>query len=598
MSGIAALLAAPSAAETALLAHAAAGTLCQLGPACPDPADPAAPRIRAALLAHLICGGSAAAPVAPEGVRLIGAVIDGPLNLSFREARGETDLRLCTFTHPLAARRASLVQLVLNGSRLPGLLAEGVVVAGSVFLVGLQAGGRLSFANAQIGGQLALNGATLAGLTAQGARIGASAYLRAASGTPFTCEGEASLSGAEIAGQLACDGARFRAIGGIALNLQGLRIAGDVIFRDQGALPFHAEGEVRLSGARIGGQLDCASAEFDNPGGHALSAQRMEVAAEFFWQNVTVSAGSLHLPSARVGDLVDDLASWPAGGRCYLDGFAYDRITRGAPTDAATRLRWLAQVAGGDGPFLPQPYGQCARVLHAMGHEAAARRIMEEQSRLKGIARRRAALAAPLAPRAPAQAPAPATAPAPTTPPASPALPPLARAGARLLVGFDLVWDAAARGVVGYGFAPFRALYWLAALIVLASLLAAAAWNEGSMAPANDLVAASDSWQALLAQDCLPLASPGCLGNPAAAWNGAAGSGVDWETFHPLAWGTDLVVPVIELGQTGAWGPSASRGPWGHALWWARWPLIVAGWLVSALAAAAATGIIQRSPPS
>ena len=65
------------------------------------------------------------AETGPEGVRLFGAVIDGPLNLSFREARGETDLRLCTFTHPLAARRASLVQLVLNGSRLPGLLAEG-----------------------------------------------------------------------------------------------------------------------------------------------------------------------------------------------------------------------------------------------------------------------------------------------------------------------------------------------------------------------------------------------------------------------------------------------------------------------------------------
>lgn len=637
---LAGLLSSPTPAEAALLAHAAAGTLCQLSPACPDPADPGAPRIRAALLSHLICGGSAAAPVAPEGVRLIGAVVEGPLQLSFRTAQGETDLRLCAFTHPVAARRASLVQLVLNGSRLPGLSAEGAVVAGSVFLVGLAATGRLSLAHATIGGQLALNGARLAGLTAQGARIGASAYLRAASGTPFVCEGEVSLSGAEIAGQLACDGARFRAPGGIALNLQGLRAAGDVIFRDQGALPFHAAGEVRLSGARIGGQLDCASAEFDNPGGPALSAQRMEVAAEFFWQNVTVTAGSLHLPSARVGDLVDDLASWPAAGRCHLDGFTYDRISRGAPTDAATRLRWLERVAAGPGRFLPQPYGQCARVLHAMGHEAEARRIMEEQSRLKGIARRRAARAAagiaerpapglspaaqgmplpapadtadtansiaPSAAAAPAASAAPAaagggskpggaaaTAPAPPSVPAA-----LRRLRARLLIGFDLGWDAAARAVVGYGFAPFRALYWLAGLILLAGALAGAAWTEGSMAPANDLVAASESWQAVLARDCLPQATPGCLANPAAEWNGAAGAGVDWEGFHPLAWGTDLVVPVIELGQTGAWAPSAERGRWGFALWWARWPLIVAGWLVSALAAAAATGIIQRSPPS
>ncbi len=72
---------------------------------------------------------------------------------------------------------------------------------------------------------------------------------------------------------------------------------------------------------------------------------------------------------------------------------------------------------------------------------------------------------------------------------------------------------------------------------------------------------------------------------------------MDWEGFHALAWGADLVIPVVELGQTRAWGPSAARGPWSEVLFWARWPLIVLGWLVSALAAAAATGIIQRTPP-
>ncbi len=568
---LATCLASPSAAERALLAHAAAGTPCRLAATRPDPEDPAAPRVRAALLAHLICGGSPAAPVAPEGVRLVGAVIDGPLVLSFREAQGETDLRACAFTHVLAARRAGLVQLVLNGSLLPGLVAEGATIAGSAFLTGIRATGRLSFAHAAIGGQVALNAAELRGLTAQGARIGASAYLRAADGTAFVCDGEASLSGAEIAGQLACDGARFRNPGGIALTLQGARIAGDVLFRDQGALPFHAEGEVRLSGARIGGQLDCSCAEFDNPGGHALSAQRMQVGAEFFWQNVAVPAGRLHLPSAQVGDLVDDLASWPGDERTYLDGFTYDRITRGAPTDAATRLAWLARVARKDGRFLPQPYGQCARVLHAMGHEAEARRIMEEQARLKGQARRRAALAAAATPRQ--------------------------RLAARLRNGFDYGWDAAAHAVIGYGYAPFRSLYWIAGLILIAAALAQAAWTEGSMAPANDLVAASESWQSVLAQDCLPRPFPGCVQNPAAVWNAADGTGVDWETFQPLAWGADLVVPVPDFGQTATWSPSSGRGFWGFTLWWARWPLVLAGWAVTALAAAAATGIIQRGVP-
>lgn len=563
---IAAVLAGPlTPAEQALLSHAAAGTLCQVGTACPDPADSTAPRIRAGLLAHLICGGSAEAPVAPQGIRLIGAVIDGPLILSFCEARGETDLRLCAFTDPVAARRTRFAQLVLSGSHLPGLVAEGAEIAGSAFLLGVTATARISFATASIGGQLALHGARIAGLTAQGARIGASVYLRAASGTPFQSQGAVSLAGAEIAGQLACDGARLLNPGGLALTLQATRIAGDAVFRTQGALPFHAEGEVRLSVAQIGGQLDFGGARLSNAGGNALSAQRMQVGAEFFWQGVTVAEGALHLPSAQVGDLVDDLASWPAGGRTYLDGFTYDRITRDAPTDAAPRLAWLARTATKDGRFLPQPYGQCAAVLHRMGHEAEARAIMEEQARLKGRARRKAARA-------------------------------MGGAGAAL-AAFDWLWDSAARVIVGYGYAPFRALGWIAALCAIAAALSGAAWTEGSMAPNNDLITTSESWPLLMKQDCIPDRFPGCIANPAEVWNGTTGAGLDWESFHPIAYGIDVVVPVVDIGQTAAWSPSRDRGFWGFALWWARWPLIYLGWLVSALAAAAATGIIQRNPP-
>jgi hypothetical protein len=558
---------APTEAERALLAAVAAGLLCQLSPGRPDPNDPAAPRIRADLLAHLITGGCDHVPVSAVGVRLIGAVITGPLILNFAESRGETDLRACHFTDPIAARRARLVQLVLSGSHVPGLLAEGARTEGSVFLLGLTATGRISFATAEIGGQLVLHGASITSLTAQGARIGASVYLRASDTAPFTATGEVSLSGAEVGGQVAFDGAVLSNPGKIALTVQGARIAGDVFLRDRGAHPFQAIGEVRLSGAQIGGQLDCATASFDNPGGHAFAGQRMQVGAEFFWQSVTVAAGDIYLPSAHVGDLVDDLASWPAGGRVYLDGFTYDRITRDAPVDARTRLDWLARCTMQDGRFLPQPYTQAAAVLARMGHEAEARRIMEEQARRKGRARRAArwAQGGPFA------------------------LP---------LTGFDWLWDRAAQLVVGYGFQPFRSLLWLLGLSLIAAFLAAMAWDEGSMAPNNDLIAASDGWQALLAVDCIPEAAAGCVANPADLWNGPVGAGLDWESFHPLAYGADVVIPVLELGQTRSWSPSKDRGPWGHRLWWARWFLMAAGWVVTALGAAAATGIIQRATPT
>ena len=558
---------APSEAELALLGHAALGSLCQLSATCPDPADPAAPRIRAELLAHLITGGSAEAPVSLAGVRLIGAVITGPLRLTFAEAKGETDLRACHFSDPINARRARFTQLVLSGSVFPGLAAEGARIEGSVFLLGITATGRISFATAEIGGQLALNGAAIPSLTAQGARIGASVYLRASDDSPFTSRGEVSFAGAQIGGQLACDGADLSNLGKIALNAQGARIAGDVILHDRGPFSFSAEGEVRLSGAQIGGQLDCATARFSNPRGHAFAGQRMQVGAEFFWQSVSVAAGDIHLPSAHVGDLVDDLASWPLGGRVYLDGFTYDRITRDAPVDAASRLAWLARCDRKDGRFLPQPYSQAAAVLARMGHEAEARQIMEEQARLKGIARRAARRQTGGY---------------------------LAQPGA----AFDWLWDRAARSVVGYGYQPFRSVLWIAGLSLVAAFLGFMAWQEGSMAPNNDLIAASDSWQALLAQDCVPVPVPGCIANPAALWNGPNGAGLDWESFQPLAYGADVVIPVLELGQTKAWSPSKDRGPWGFRLWWARWVLMLAGWVVTALGAAAATGIIQRSTPT
>ncbi|MCX7287720.1 MAG: hypothetical protein NTW20_09215 [Rhodobacterales bacterium] len=562
---------APTAAEQALLAAAAAGEPCRLGDAVPDPADPGAPRIRAAFLEHLVIGGSPHAPVAAAGVRLLGAVVDGPLSLNFATATGETDLRACHFTHPIAMRRARLDQLVLSGSHFPALLAEGATIEGSVFLIDSHCPGRISFATGQIGGQLALHGATVGALTAQGAKIGASVHLRPTGGRPFSATGEVSLAGAEIGGQLACDGGSFLNPGKIALNLQRTRISGDCFLRAQGDLPFRAEGELHLSGVEIGGQLDLAGARLSNPGGHALSAPRMQVGAEFFWQDVQVADGNVHLPSAHVGDLVDDLASWPEGGpeggRVMLDGFTYDRITRDAPTDADTRLLWLARAAHLQGRFLPQPYSQCAATLARMGHEAEARRIMEEQARLKGLARRSARRA---------------------------------RGGvlALPLTAFDWLWDRAAHAMVGYGYQPFRSIAWLLGLSLVAAFLGQMAWTEGSMAPNNDLVAATEGWQGLQARDCLPTPTPGCVDNPAEVWSGLDGPGVDWESFQALAYGADVVIPVLELGQTRSWSPSKDRGPWGHTLWWARWFLMAAGWVVTALGAAAATGIIQRSTPS
>jgi hypothetical protein len=336
------------------------------------------------------------------------------------------------------------------------------------------------------------------------------------------------------------------------LFAEGAQVAGDVFLRDG----FAAEGEVSLSGATVGGQLACTGGAFRNPGGKALSAQRMRVVASFFFRGVQVHEGVIDLASAHVGDLADDPDSWPEAGRLILDGFTYDRIVA-AFTDSRERLDWLAKGTVWKGEFKPQPYTHLAKVLREMGHERGARDVLEAQGRLirwHEWRRARDALNGDWGP------------------------------GLRsVLADLRFAAGGVSRWVVGYGHKPFRSLGWLLFLWLLAVWLAHMAWVSGAMVPNSDVILTSGGWQEVLG-----------AANPAAAWSAPGGAGQDWETFSRYAWAFDVVVPILSLGQTEAWAPSTARGGWGWALWWGRWVLTVAGWIVVALAAAAVTGIIRR----
>src|SRR6516225_2218152 len=76
---------------------------------------------------------------------------------------------------------------------------------------------------------------------AQGAHIRGSVLL----GESFSAEGEVRLDGASIGGNLDCDHGSFKNANGVALNAEGAKIEGSVLLREG----FNAEGEVRLYGA-------------------------------------------------------------------------------------------------------------------------------------------------------------------------------------------------------------------------------------------------------------------------------------------------------------------------------------------------------------
>ncbi len=218
-----------------------------------------------------------------------------------------------------------------------------------------------------------LAGSCVAGIKADRLHTRGSVFLR----NGFHAMGEVRLLGAKIGGQLACSGGTFEHAVGTALHADGATVAGDVFLSER----FHAKGEVRLLGARIGGQFSCSGGTFENANGIALNLERASVTATFFLRQLpSRPVGAVVLAYAEVGELGDDENSWPDDGKLDLYGFVYGRLAGDAPFRARDRLRWL----GLQPDFRPQPYEQLIKVLKEMGHEQEAREIaIAKQQRLR-----------------------------------------------------------------------------------------------------------------------------------------------------------------------------------------------------------------------
>ena len=482
--------------EETLIANCRAGEATVLGDGKLPNVPSDARTVRADLLRHLIVGGCGKYPTQDLGVDLTGAYVIESLDLNFARAKGITGLINCCFVEKVVALQARLEFLNLNGSNLPELNAQGIIVTGEVFLRDVEVKGIIR------------------------------------------------LSGAQIGGQVDCRRAAFLNRNGDALDAHAASVDDSVILRG-----IIAKGRISLNRARISGQLDCTGAHFTNAGGTAIFAQKLEVEELLLWE-VEELQGDLNFHGAIVGVLVDDDASWNRANLLFLNGMTYRHIH--GSTDTKMRLGWVARDGEAAGHFRPQPYEQLAKVFKAMGHSADARRVLIEKENLQRADER------------------------------------------KRMVGFwgSLWWPFKASAdfllwlVVGYGYRPFRIFAALVFLWFIGGLMAHQAWRAGDFAPNSDVILSTPAWQ-VLAED---------LGadNPAAEWSAKYGAGRDWETFHPAAYAFDIVVPIVTIGQTVAWAPSTTRGPWGWHLWWVRWVLTVAGWIVTAVGAAAITGIIRR----
>ncbi len=309
--------------------------------------------------------------------------------------------------------------LHLGGALIEGSLhAQDVRVDGSFVLIGSRIAGDVELTGAHLNnrqsravnmdravvcGNVNLNG----GFAAQG-----EVNLLA-----IRVEGGVNLEDSRVQGTITLIDSRMRILG-----LRNANIAGGshAVVADRCQIPgglhapgLRAEGEFRLPGAIVGGQLDLSGAQLSNPGSDALNLESAEVAGQLILALVPGSQGRINLAYAAVHRFVHiprPGVDQPPG----LLAFTYKSILPG-PADvvARDRLRWLATDPAG---YIPSSYAALANAYRADGHEGEADEVL------------------------------------------------IAGEDARYEKGNRLsrTWGMLKRGIAAYGYRPARALYWWA----------------------------------------------------------------------------------------------------------------------------------------
>jgi hypothetical protein len=328
---------------------------------------------------------------------------------------------------------------------LRGFTATGAGGLGAVRLFG-----------AHIGGQLSCEGASLCNdsgpaLAADGLQVDQGMYLRGGfTATGTGAGGAVRLAGAHIGGHLDCTGAKLRNDSGPALSAYSLQVDQGMYLSDRFTATGTGAGDlgaVRLLGAHIGGQLDCQGAELRNDSGPALSAYSLQVDQGMFLRGgFTASGGdddvAVNLKSARVGGtLVFDPArlehATAAHRRLAVDGLTYTGVPQRISAQG-----WLDLLRLGTPSYAAQPYQQLAAGYRALGDERLARQILMAQRDDQ-----------------------------------------LTRADTRWR---ERLWGKITKVTLGYGYQPWRALLFLAAVVAISCLLAVALGSHGALAQTSN----------------------------------------------------------------------------------------------------------------
>jgi hypothetical protein len=467
--------------------------------------------IRASVLRDILRGRIVQDPD-PHGLRLRGARITGRLDLEYLTSSIFVELIDCFLDEGLTARGARLPFLSVEGSLLehrsePALYAarfsaSALFLDRATFIASCE-NGAVRLAGAHLG-QLDIYDAVLRNecgpaLSAEGAQVEEVLYLNGLDAMGTGLDGAVVLANSHLGG-LNCYKATLRGEYGPALNANGLQVDHDVDFRGFTAIGGDI-GAVRLTGAHIGGSLECDGAEFRNDSGPALYADRLQVDQSMFLRYGFTAIGNsgygtVYLVGAHIGGHLDctaadlrndsgpalDAYSLQVGQGMYLGGgfaafgggkgvavdltdarvggkfvfaparlehkadshqrLAVDGLIYAGVPDTGSAQGWRALLQQGTPDYAAQPYQQLAAGYRARGDDRQARQTLMAQRDDQ-----------------------------------------LGRTHPRWR---ERLWGWITKVTLGYGYQPWRALLFLAAVVAVSCVLAVVLGSHGALAQTSE----------------------------------------------------------------------------------------------------------------
>lgn len=466
----------------------------------------------------------------PAAITLSNAVIGGRLRCDGLSVDGGVRMRNTEVG----------ASFVLSGAKLSApsgvaLDAGGLTVHGGMFCVGgFVAEGQLRLIGARLDANLALTGAVVSNQSAMALNLDQASM------------GNCDASGIACSGQVSCVGTRF----GSGFNLADAQLdSGD----DRPALSadgatvegplmldrLQARGEVSFRTSRVRERVLLNGARLENPGGVALQFSHAEIVADFLCESITVT-GIMELASAKIGGSVSleqaRLANPPdvALDARYLQAGQVE-LRPAEPVQGIVDLGYAHIGLLSDDPARwPAELNLTGLTYQALEPQLPARERLrwlaltqhsQNPQPYEQLAAYYNAIGQPTQARRILYA---------------------RERGRRINTGpFGRIWSLLQDLTVGYGYRPWRAAFWLTILLATGTIVF----------------------------DAVPPSPLQHGTNP---------------HFNPAIYTLDLLLPIVNLGQKGAFNPSGAEQ-------WFSYVLMAAGWVLVTTIAAGVARVLRRS---